>query len=397
MSKTLNVNCIYLIDIVRALIHGAEIPAAPAGVDHAKLAAIAEKQGLTCMLYHGLYKRGFEGVEEAVKQQLKKNHMVYVQHAVMQEMEFYKISSAFDTAGIDYMPLKGWYTRELYPEAVLRYMGDVDVLIRAEDSKRVFDVMQKLGYSCDAFMKNDDDKYRKSGLAFEMHRMLDAEGLADASIYLEPFSLAERTEGRCYRMRRCDAYLYTVVHGMKHFMYGGTGLRTLLDTYLYLEDAEVVNGRQYIDGAAERMGIAKYLHRMERLAVTAFGSGEPVAEGEIDGESAELIEFMIKSGASGNSSTLDASLMDKSGKGGKGGSKASMLLRMLFPPYKIMRRRNPVLKKAPFLLPFMYVYRWFQLLFTDRGHIRDRFERYSAIEDGALDELRHIHDIAGLE
>ena len=397
MSKTLDVNSTYLISLIRALIHGSEVPAAPEGKNDGALISIAEKQALSCMVYHALYKRGFENVDEPVKQQLKKIHMVYVQHAVMQEMEFYKVSSALEACGIDYMPLKGWYTRELYPETVLRYMGDIDILISSDYRRAAYDAMTKLGYTSADYAKYEGDTYCKAGITFEMHFSLDNEGLTDGSVYAKPFELADCTGGHCYRMHTADAYLYTVVHGMKHFMYGGTGLRTLLDIYLYIKNGDIEKSRGYIDGCAERMGVSRFLHRMERLAVTVFGEPGPFDPAKADPESIELISFLLRSGTAGSTTTLDASLLERSGRGGKGGSRASYIFRMVFPTLKTMQRRNPVLKKAPVLLPVMYVYRWLQLLFRDRDHIKNSIERYNALEDAAVDELRHIHDIAGIE
>jgi|GEM_PF-2594723 len=397
MSKVLNENCKYLISLIRSVLHGTEAPSAPDGIDYETLYAIAEAQGLCCMLYQALYKRGMDGIPEETAKKLRKTHMLYVQHSIMQEMEFYKISAALDNAGVDYMPLKGWYTRELYPEAVLRYMGDVDMLIRTEDSKSAYDAITPLGYTCEEFMRYDDDKYRKGGLTFELHRLLDSEGLKDASLYKEPFKLADNTSGRCWRMHEADAYVYTVVHAMKHFMFSGTGLRTLIDIYLYNDKGNLEGERGYISTCAEMLGVTKFMHSMEELAEKAFGSDLPFNGDELDEDSALLLLFMLKSGSGGKVSTLDLSLLDKSGKGGKGGSRATYIFRLIFPTLKSMQKRDPVLKKAPVLLPVMYVRRWIQLLFVDRSHIKESLDRYSAIDDAAVEELRHIHDIAGIE
>lgn len=399
MSETLSDNSKYLISLLRALIHERETMPEPDGVDFGKLFAIAEAQGLSCMLYHALYKLGMDRVDPSTADMLRKTHMAYVQHSVNQELEYYKAAAAFEANGIDYMPLKGWYTRELYPDPVMRYMGDIDILIRPEASKRVNGIMLALGYNCESFMQHDDDTYRKGGVMVEIHRMLDTEGLRDPALYRDPFALASESEsnGHCRRMGLENAYLYTLVHGMKHFMYGGTGLRTLLDIYLYLKQERIKNTHFYIENCAGRMGISSFVSNMERLAERTFGSAEPVAEGELDEDSISLINFLLCSGSGGKSSTLDMALLDRSGKGGKGGSRRSYLFRMIFPTLASMKKRDPILKKAPVLLPVMYVRRWLQLIFTRRDHLKNSIERYNAIEDSAVDDLRRIHRLAGLE
>ena len=403
MSERLSKTNIYFIDLLRALVHGESIPAPYEGVDLMALYAVSESQGLSSMLYHALYRLKLDESDEKIASAMERfrgAHKAYVKHSVMQEVEYLKLSAALDQSGIEYCPLKGWYTRELYPESVMRYLADLDILIHSEDTEKVNAVMTKLGYSCRDLNKHDDDKYRKAGLAVEMHRTLDTDGLKDASLYEKPFELTEPVGGGCRRMRDSDAYLYTVVHGMKHFMFGGTGIRSLLDIYLYLKNAKL--DESYIKECAERMGVTRFLNRMEELAVKVFGSTEAGAvtgscEKDLDADSEELVYFMLKSGAGGSRETLDASLFDRSGKGGRNGSRASYIFRNVFPSMKSMQKRDPVLKKAPALLPVMYVRRWFQLLFSKRERLRSGIERYNSIDGETVEKLKRIHELAGLE
>lgn len=395
MSKALSENCIYFIDLLRAMVHGGELPQLPSGVDHNALYSVSEAQGLSCMVYHGLYSLGFESITEPAATKFRSAHRAYVKLAVMQELEFARFAAAMEANGIDYMPLKGWYTRELYPETVMRYMGDIDVLVRPECTEKLKGIMLGLGYSCDDFGMHESDNYRKGDMVFEVHYALDSEGVKDPSVYADPFSLAEDSEGHCRRMNPSDAYLYTVVHGMKHFMNSGTGLRTLLDIYLYTAAYEL--DRERIESAASRMGVEKFLHSMEALAIRTFGGAEPLLADDFSEDDSKLLNFMLRSGSAGHTSTLDLALLDRSGKGGKGGSRASYMRRMIFPSLKDMQKRDKVLRKAPVLLPVMYVRRWFQLLFGKHDRIKSSLDRYHAIDESAVEELRSIHRLAGLE
>ena len=395
MSKQLSENCIYFINMLRALIHRGPLPALPEGLDHSALYSVAEAQGLSCMVYHGLYELGFDKVTEPAATDFRTAHRAYVKHAVMQELEFNRFAAAMDTLGIDYMPLKGWFTRELYPDTVMRYMGDIDVLIRPEDNPRMYKTMLSMGYACDDYGMHESDNYRKGNMVFEVHYALDSEGVKDPTVYADPFASAEDMGGHCRRMSPSDAYLYTVVHGMKHFMNSGTGLRTLLDIYLYIKSCDLDNER--IEKLAARMGVGKFLHAMQRLAIRTFGTAEPIAEGELSEDDIELLNFMLRSGSGGHTSTLDLALLNRSGHGGKGGSKASYLFRMIFPTLKDMQKRDKALRKHPWLLPVMYVRRWFQLLFGKRERIKNGIGRYNAIDDEAVEELRNVHRLAGLE
>ena len=395
MSSNLNETCTYFISLLRALVHEAEIPAASDGLDGCALYAVSEAQGLSCMVYHALYKLGLDRLGEQAEAMFRKAHKAYVTHSIMQELEFTRVSAALDSCGIDYIPLKGWYTRELYPEAVMRYMGDIDILVNDADRKKINSLLLPMGYTCSDFMVYDFDKYRKGRMELEMHSQLDKDGLKDSSLFDEPFELAKPVGGHCYRMTDDNAYIYTVAHGMKHFMNSGTGLRTLLDIYLYNKKCGI--DKQYVLQFAEKLGIKKYLLTMETLAEKTFGQAKPLTGGELDSDSVTLLSFLLKSGAGGRQSTLDAALLDRSGKGGRGGSKLSYFWRMLFPAFATMKKRNPILKKAPILLPFMYIKRWFELIFKKRERLKAGLERYNAIEDKAVEDLRNIHRLAGLE
>jgi hypothetical protein len=57
------------------------------------------------------------------------------------------------------------------------------------------------------------------------------------------------------------------------------------------------------------------------------------------------------------------------------GGKVVSGVKLVFPPYSGMAMHFPVLKKAPFLLPVMWLVRWVELIFV---------RRKSALEKGAL-------------
>ena len=57
----------------------------------------------------------------------------------MQQLELENVMAHFEKEGIDYVPLKGWIIKNLYPKPDMRSMCDVDILIRDEDKKKIFD------------------------------------------------------------------------------------------------------------------------------------------------------------------------------------------------------------------------------------------------------------------
>ena len=53
-----------------------------------------------------------------------------------------------------------------------------------------------------------------------------------------------------------DFYLYVTSHEYKHYSAGGTGLRSVLDTYVYLQKA--APDMDYVTAEAEKLGMAEF-------------------------------------------------------------------------------------------------------------------------------------------
>lgn len=373
-------NTDYLLKAVGAALEERTAPLPPAGLDFAALYEFADEQRLAAAAYHGLYRLG---LDEAAMEPFKKAHRQSVVQSLMADREFARISREFEKRGLDYCPLKGFWTRELYPDRTMRKMSDLDILIHTEDTDAYNAALTDLGYECTRFRMTDEDIYVMNGMTIELHRKLDDMGLENADYYSDPWKFTENVSGRLYKLRREDAYLFTLSHTMKHFMYSGIGLRPLADILLFMRKAGL--NREYVEAEAEKMGITDFMRAMEKTANAAFGGAEP------DEASAEIIEFMAGSGIKGTKGNLRAARYLRSR------SKLGFYLRVLFPSVTTMKLRDPILVKAPVLLPFMYVRRWFQLLFTKRESLHIGLEEVRHANSAEAERLRRIHELAGIK
>ena len=385
MTPQISPNSKYLIDVLKAVLEGHTAPMPPDGVDLGTVYSAAAVHALVPMMYHGLYPLGLG--DEAISP-FYAAHRRNMQLSVRQELEFNRISEALERNGIDYCPLKGFYTRELYPEPSMRVMGDIDILVHKKDHEASYRTMLELGYKCVRFDISDDDKYSLGDVHIEFHTGLDSDGLKNRSFYDDPWKFTIPVSGLRRRLRTSDEYLYSAAHALKHFMNFGAGLRFLIDTYLYLTRAEL--DRAYINAAAEKMGITRFLSVIERTAMAVFG------DGEFDEETSIIFRFMLENGIGGNSTNYETSLMVKASAGKTHISWGRFYLRAAFPTVKSMKQREPVLKRMPWLLPFMYVKRWFSLAFNRRDHVNERLERINSISSSDYEKLKRIHEIAGI-
>lgn len=380
MTQSLTQNTKYLLAVVGAVADGTAAPAPFEGVEAASLYEEAETHRLSAMVYHGLFRLGLPA---GFIEPFRKAHRISVMQSLMTDREFARVAAALEANGLDYCPLKGYWTRELYPDRTMRKMSDIDLLIHEEDTEAYHRALLELGYECTRYLANTEDVYVYKGMMIEVHRALDDHGLGRPEYYSDPWRLAENVSGHCFRLRKEDSYLFTLAHTMKHFMYSGIGLRSLADIYIHLKYADL--NREYVEAEAEKMGIEKFLHSMEKAALAAFGHAE------MDEASLEIIGFMAECGTKGSKDNLRAATYLRSR------SKLGYFMSVVFPPFDEMRERYPVLIKWPVLLPAMYVYRIFLLVFVNRKYLRKGMDQVRHANIAEAERLRRIHRLAGIE
>ena len=375
----------YLLAVLRAVLNGTAAPLPGDGLDWEQFYTAASLHTLAPMVYHGIYDLG---LPEDKLARFTDAHRANMLTFAQQNTEIIRISAALEEAGIEYCPLKGCYTRELYPDPSMRVMCDIDMLIHDSDREKVREAMERIGYECARFGGDLDDKYKRGRVIVEMHNRLDAGGLKDPSYYDDPWRLTESVSAFCRRLTPVHEYLYTIAHALKHLVYSGMGLRIPMDIYLYLTRFDF--DREEAEAEAVKMGVSKFMHCMERIALAAFGGGE------FDEDTALVFMFILQDGHGESFETHESSQMIKSSAGRHKVSRAGYLLRQVFPPLEDMRWREPVLNKAPILLPAMYVKRWFQLVFTMRDRLSSGLQRISSADTETAERVKRIYEIAGV-
>lgn len=273
------------------------------------------------------------------------------------DMERGVVLDALEKAGIWYMPLKGAVLKDLYPMIGMRQMADIDILFDASRADELRSIMEGLGFETDyKYGRFAHDSYFKPPIFnFEMHRMLFGANIPNLSAYYE--NVKDRllkVEGRKYAFRFSDDafYVYLIAHEYKHYSGGGTGLRSLLDTYVYLTRKGSGLNWSYIHDEIATLGLSDFEGRNRSLALHLFG-GE-----ELSNEDQSMLEYFLSSGTYGTIDNRVKNSIAKYGGGLKG--KIRYLCGRLFLPMKTIRYAFPVFAKYPVLLPFLPFYRLFR-------------------------------------
>ena len=283
------------------------------------------------------------------------------------------IIAKMDKAGIWYMPLKGTVLKDYYPKFGMREMSDHDILFDASRANEVKQIMIGMGYDAEHFGSGNHDCYYKEPVSnFEMHRSLF--GIMHETKLHEYYSddktrlLPDEGSTCGYHFSPEDFYIYMIAHEYKHYSNGGTGLRSLLDTYVYLN--KVTIDKDYVAAETEKLGIREFEELNRSLSVHLFADGmtlESLPEKERD-----MLSFVQKSGTYG---TLEHSIKNKMkkvvGKSGKvtAGMKMKYYLSRLFPRQEVLSSWYPP-AKFKVLVPFVWLYRILVVAVVRRDKVR---------------------------
>jgi len=260
-------------------------------------------------------------------------------------------------AGIWYVWLKGAVIEDYYPRPEMREMSDRDVLFDAERAQDVKVIMESLGYTVKSFGVYAHDVYFKPPVMnFEMHRVLFSK-MEDKNVVIEYYKNVKNRllgDGVEKHFSPEDFYVYLIAHEYKHFCNYGTGLRSVLDTYVYL--SKVTLDEAYVSGEFERLGLAEFEKANRSLAFHLFG------DGKLTEEDKKMLEYVFSSGTYGTISNHVSNKMHR-----ENWSKMRYALSRFFvpirksnPDYDLFSRHYPFFYKHKFLMPLLPFYRVFK-------------------------------------
>lgn len=301
-----------------------------------------------------------------------------IRKAALFNMERAAILEKLEEAGIRYAPLKGAVLQDYYPELGLRQMSDNDILVDAERIGDVTAIMKGLGYELVHTGLVHLCFHKEPVLNFEMHtRLFDEHAWEALSGYFgDVWTRLVKDEGNGfgYHFSDEDFYLYQTAHEYKHYFGSGTGLRTIVDEYVFLREKQDSLDWVYVEGELEKFGAGEFEGCLRRLAVDVFagkareeGVGEGTSTGESSGEGASLgvalpedeaqmIAYIAGcGGAYGSIPNRVSNSVERYGGGFSG--KMRYVWHRLFPPLGDMKAAYPSIAKYPILIPLLPFFR----------------------------------------
>ncbi|MDR0890031.1 MAG: nucleotidyltransferase family protein [Oscillospiraceae bacterium] len=350
--------------------------------DYVQILQIAKRHGVSNMLY---YAAKSLPIDAQMLQALKKITYAAAARENIQSRELQALLIAFARENVSALPLKGSCIKHLYPSADMRYMSDTDLLIRPEQARAVRSCMEALGYRVEKFDAGSTDLYTSAhAMHYELHRCVADEGHSEETVRFLSSLLDIAQPGESALALSPEAhYAYILCHMIKHFIYGGTGMRSVLDVYICREKWKMDAAKR--EALLQKLGIASFEENVYNLALTWF------AEGQADERLQEMGDYILHSGVFGTEPARveDRLLMQK-------GSRKTYLLRRLFPNPSVMRREYPILKKLPVFLPFFWIWRVIAAGLLRRKKISAELRAVEQAQEEALQKRSAFYARCGL-
>ena len=271
------------------------------------------------------------------------------------EIERSAVLGEFEKAGIWYLPLKGIVLGKYYPKTAMREMSDNDIFCDPERIDDVIPIMKRRGYSFERLYDSYEDVYEKPPtMVFEIHRTLFNEKktvlLYEYYKDIEDRLVRESEFGR--KLTDEDFYIYLIAHMYKHYSNRGTGLRSLADTFVFLNKFADALDREYVDAELEKLELSDFERKVSSLSRKVF-TNTPLTEKE-----EKTLDHFIFSSVYGDPETaetnkyLRAMNHDVSDK-----SKKKYFRSRVFISGEKLKQNYPFVNKHRVLYPALVVYR----------------------------------------
>lgn len=352
-----------LIELIRIVFHKEkELTVQISPEDTEKLYILAEKHMLSALVCTGLEETGLlQKASPEIVKKWKNTKNKAIRKNMLLDAERGQVFKEMDAAGIWHLPLKGSVLKCLYPEPWMRQMSDNDILFDPKYQPEVKDIMMKRGYLVEYYGEEEHDIYIKRPVYnFEMHMFLFGEEHRKfwqyyADVKSRLIAVGNGTQE--YRFSDEDFYVYLTVHAFCHYTDCGTGLRTLVDSYVYIWKKSVYLDWDYIRCECKKLGIDQFERESRILAQKLWGShrGQSLTE-----EERQMFSYMTGAGIYGTQENRKVNQLKKMGNGSvTGKTKMQYFFRRLFPDREWFVRNKPVCARHPWMIPFYRIFRVF--------------------------------------
>ncbi len=343
----------------------------------ASLHRMAKRQDLSHVISEVIYQNKIQ-VDEKFRLRLQQLHYASVCRCEQMKYAQAQIYAAFEQAQIDYVPLKGAILRTYYPVDSMRTSCDIDILIHESDLDLAIAALEPCGFSCGERHYHDVSLFAPNGSHLELHFNIQENRKNLDAVLKHAWDYTVKTEiSHQYAFTDEFFVFHMFAHMAYHFMRGGCGIRSLMDLWVMEQKMGLTFAKA--ESMLKRAGIYRFAQEMSRIAKQCFTENQP------DAFSDTVLGYIMSGGVYG--STKNHMAVKKV----QANNTVFYALQRLFPSLDAMKSLYPILKKAPVLLPFCWIVRWFGMLFGGKlGNAVTELSRTNSVSE---DQMREIRDI----
>ena len=313
---------------------------------------------LSAMTYMVLEK-GQDILEGEVFKNWKKEKDKAIRKNILLDRERERIFAFMEEQGIWHMPLKGIILKEMYPAFGMRQMADNDILYDSNFQKPLCIWMKEQGYKVISCGRGNHDVYEKKPVYnYEMHTALyGGEHNPVWITYYENIKeklIADKKKKYSFHFTDEDFYIYIITHIYKHFAGSGTGIRSLLDVYIYLQAKEAIMNWDYINEELKKVQVSDFERKVRHLSQKVFSKELQ----KLTKKEEELLKYFLYSGTYGTLENHVQHRLDQFETDKKG-----YIIKRLVPDEEFYKNYVPFVYEHKWSRPFFIIFRLVRGLF----------------------------------
>ena len=358
---------------------------------------LARENGLSGMLFSALDQ---SSLSQEVVLAFQKDFYLYNAQHEKQMLVYEDLTKLFNEAKIKHIFLKGIPLKNIYPEAYMRSMGDIDILIEAKDLKKVHTLLKQNHYK-NLFNSDQHDNFEhQNGMMIEVHpKLYKAFNDKYAPLFKDVWQETIQIEHYQYGFKPIFEVSYLLYHMVKHFYGTGVGLRTVLDIGIYLNHHKNAIQLDTLIKTLEEASLLTFFKNILYLNKQYFNINPyPSVLKDYTMEENlynELTKYILQSGVHGTGTNFNAFVgrLGTSQLQNKG--RIRFMLSILFPSYQQMKGSYRWLKYLPFLLPLTWLLRIIKLSLLKTRRSFRKFKQLFVKKEN-IDKTKAIFEKLGL-
>lgn len=359
-----------IIDIIKSVLNKTPLTL-PEDIDIKAIYGLAKSHSLLSIVTSGLESTDyFKSLPKDVQNAFISHKMGSIRKSLSFDFERSEIFQKMEENGIAYLPLKGIIMNPLYPEPGMREFADNDIWYDETKQKAMIQIFKDRGYDIESINECHHDTFMKAPFYnFEMHRELvsDEDKLRAIFSYyknIKSLMIKDDSSEYAYHLNDNDFYVYEIVHGYKHFIHSGNGLRFIMDIYRYNQVKGETLDWGYIKDELSKMDIAKFEEVIRELSIAVFDSNAPLTE-----EQDKVLNYLLGSGTYGTIQNSVHNQMEEAK-----GSRIKFIWRRLYPGWYWCKKKHPFFAYTIIFIPLLIIGRIFKALFLKRDKAMKELE-----------------------